>query len=176
MSCLVVNMKCVTMNEAVCPPECLFSGCIFPRAHQQQRRSVGGTVLFWGVRFYAGRVSEWLPWAPSRTRHRLSCSGQLCTSSTAQLFSPWPVLQNIVCTSVIFPPPWASQRPPLLLPSPPWFLFFLFIFSFSVPPSHRGVTGFFLSHKDIVRQTHPHTFSHSLPYTNTRRALNTNHV
>lgn len=87
----------------------------------------GGAVLFWDVRIYTGRVSEWLPWAPSRTRHRVSCSGQLCSSSNAQLFSPWPVLQNIVCTSVILPPPWASQRPPLLLPSPLFLFFFFFL-------------------------------------------------
>lgn len=106
------------------------------RAHQQQCRSVGGTI--WDMRMYLrcywGSVSEWLPWALSRTRHRVSWSKQLCRNSNTLLFSPWPVLQNIVCTSVILPTPWAHREPPphqhhhyhlslsLSLPSPPCFL------------------------------------------------------
>lgn len=61
---------------------------------------------------YWGSVSEWLPWALSRTRHRVSRSKQLWRNSNTLLFSPWPVLQNIVCTSVILPTPWAHTDPP----------------------------------------------------------------
>lgn len=68
---------------------------------------------------YSGSVSEWLPWALSRTRHRVSCSKQLWRNSNTLLFSPWPVLQNIVCTSVILPTPWARRGPPPLPPPPP---------------------------------------------------------
>lgn len=65
---------------------------VFQKAHQQQCRS----VVIWDMKVYpccySRSVSEWLPWALSRTRHRASCSKQLWRNSNTLLFSPWPAL------------------------------------------------------------------------------------
>lgn len=126
---------------------------------------------------YWGSVSEWLPWALSRTRHRVSWSKQLWRNSNTLLFSPWPVLQNIVCTSVILPTPWAHTDPPH--PNPPLHHHLALSLSLALSPHVHPVSliltqslssshhSLFLLHKDIVKQIHPRTFSHWHPYTNT---------
>ena len=119
-----------------------------------QRNSV-----FRNMKVYTGSVSEWPPWALSGTRHRVSCSRQLCRRSNTLLFSPWPVLQNIVCTSVILPTPWAHRDPPthtrtVAATITTTFFFFLslifiltllslFSSSFSLSCSHHRVILFF---------------------------------
>lgn len=126
---------------------------------------------------YWGRVSEWLPWASSRTRHRVSWNKQLWRDSSTLLFRPWPVLHNIVCTSAILPTPWAHINPPLLS-----CYLHLALCSLSQPsvsaqvlltqslPSSRHAL--FLSlNKDIVKKIRPRSFSQWHPYTNTATAL-----
>lgn len=119
-----------------------------------------------------------LPWALSRTRHRVSWSKQLWRNSNTLLFSPWPVLQNIVCTSVILPTLWAHRDTPLLSHHHVFAashslsaLMSIHFLSFSLSCSHHRVIPFFLLHKDIVKQIHLRAFSHWHPYTNTPRAL-----
>lgn len=134
---------------------------------------------------YWGSVSEWLPWALSRTRHRVSWSKQLWRNSNTLLFSPWPVLQNTVCTSVILPTPWAHTEPPpptltlttTTIPLPtllsccslsPRVRTVSLLLSQSLSSSRHSP---FLLYKDIVKQIHPRAFSHWHPYTNTPTAL-----
>lgn len=95
----------------------------------------------------------------------------------------WPMLQNIVYTSVILPTPWAhrEQPPP---PSPcsstaaTMFsrslsaLVSILFLSLSLSHSHHRVIPFFLLHKDIVKRTLPHAFARWHPCTNAPRALN----
>lgn len=154
---------------------------MFLRAHQQLCCYAGETPFFWDMRVYLccywGSVSEWLPWALCRTRHRVSCSKQLWRNSYTR-----PMLQNIVYTSVILPTPWAHREttsPPSLafstittmLSHSLSALMSILFRSFSLTHSHHHVIPFFLLHKDIVKQIHPHNFSHWHPYTNTPRAL-----
>lgn len=157
----------------------------FHGAHQQHCCYVVGPLLFgiWesicavtGGASLNGCPGHWAihgtEWAAA------SCSGETATL----LFSPWPVLQNIVCTSVILPTPWAQGGPPPILS----FSLSAITTMFSLPlicsqpscpysfsPSHSLSSRHspFLLHKDIVKQIHPHTFSHWHPYTNTPRAL-----
>lgn len=146
---------------------------------------------------YWGSVSEWLPWALSRTRHRVSWSKQLWRNSNTLLFSPWPVLQNIVCTSVILPTPWAHTEPPAPTPTLTTTIplpTLLFCFSLALSPRVRTVSLLlsqarsssrhspFLLYKDIVKYTHAlshidtHTQTHRRPwrYTHVRRSRSLN--
>lgn len=171
--CLLLMINKVAVRKDVSLLlEFLYLGCFFKGSSTVVPFCWRNSVI-WDMRVYlcccSGSVSEWLPWALSRTRHRVSCSKLFWRNSNTLLFSPWPVLQNIVCTSVILPTPWAHREtlPSLslatittvvlaLLLSARMSILFL---SFSLSRSHYHVI-LFLLHKDIVKQIHPHTFSH----------------
>lgn len=139
------------------------------------------SVFFWDMRVYlccySGSVSEWLPWALCRTRHRVSCSKQLWRNSNTR---PYALEHCVYICNLTYPlgsqratsPPFLSFStiPTMLSPSLPAVMSILFL-SFSLSQSHHHVIPFFLLHKDIVKQIHPHAFSRWHPYTNTPRAL-----
>lgn len=117
----------------------------------------------WGVRARLcgccwGSVCEWLPWAFRKTRQRASWSKQLSRNSNTWVFSPWPVLRNIVYTSVILPTPWAHSGPtPTPIPAPCFFLLSLSLFhTFLASPI------FFTQAYSIYKQMLPRT-SHWWP-------------
>lgn len=122
-------MSNVPVIRYVCPPELPFSGC-FSEGFINNSASLLGNSVVWDIRVCAGRVSEWLPRASSRTRHRVSCSGHLCRSSN-------PVIQPLACAQLHcvyicnLTYPLGSHRPPLL---PSSTIFILFLFSY--PSQH----------------------------------------
>ena len=135
----------------------LYPGCFFLlRAHQQHCCYVARPLLFgiWeSIRAVTGGAS--LNGCPG---HRAIRGSEWAAASGAGeaatlLFSSWPVLQNIVCTSVILRTPWAQRRPP----TPSTFSFFFSLSPPSPPCSHlisALVSIFFLSLS--LRRSHFH--------------------
>lgn len=141
----------------------------------------GGACLL----FLREGVSEWPPGAPSRARRESELKQAALEKQQHSVIQPLACAPEhcvYICNrtyplgSQRHPPPPSAPLPPL---SPPCSLCLSFALSprvYTLPlPLARLLSSsrhsLFLSHKDIVKQIHPRSFSRRHPYTNTPRAL-----
>lgn len=180
----------MTVEKNTCPLEFIKPG-YFSKGLSTAVPFCKRNSVIWDIRVYTGSVSEWQPWALNRTRHRVSCSRQLCRNSNTVIQPLARAPEHCVYICNLTYPPGLDETPTAAVAAAAIATLFLFYFSpliFILRPPVRILLlavslplsslrhSLFLVHKDIVEQTHPHTFSHWLPYSNTRRALKTNHV